>query len=166
MLRKIVKFIGLIFKGSGLKQMHIFFLLLMFLNASHGCISIGKEQPNEEALRKKVNQFYNHWIHLEYDKCVEFLVPGNVKDKKGFINELNQIPYKVVGYEIESVEINGYNAKVHMVTTKIEDNEKSTGKYYDCWSYSKDRWYLDDFGRSDGGEDTVKEYKFDPEKFK
>lgn len=71
-----------------------------------------------------------------------------------------------MGYEIEEIRIDGYKAKVRMRTTKIEGLKKDTGEYHDYWSYVKDNWYLDDLLRSDGMEGAVKEYDFEPNKFK
>jgi len=131
-----------------------------------GCASSKVEKPTEEVSKKRIHQFYGYWEQLEYKQCIQFLTPDENENEKESLTHLKSIPYKVVGYEIEEIRIDGYKAKVRMRTTKIEGSKKDTGEYYDYWSYVKDNWYLDDLLRSDGMEGAVKEYDFEPNKFK
>jgi len=131
-----------------------------------GCASSKVDQPTEEALKKRIHQFYGYWEQLEYKKCIKFLTPDENENEKETLKHLKSITYKVVGYEIKEIKIDGYNAKVRMCTTTMEGSKKDTGIYYDYWLYMKGNWYLDDLLRSNGMEGAVKEYDFDPNKFK
>jgi hypothetical protein len=128
----------------------------------YACAGISPKQPSEEGLKERVQQFYNNWKKLKFSKCIEFLLPGMISDKKEYVKKLEGMPYKIIDFKIESIEIDNNKAKVKMSTTKVEGGKKDTDSYFDSWEIKDGRWYLSDFGRSDGTDDTVKEYEYIP----
>jgi hypothetical protein len=57
--------------------------------------------------------------------------------------------FKIVKYQLDSISINGLEAKAKMAIDIIENNEKDHDEYFDYWEYSNDNWYVSEFGRTE-----------------
>jgi hypothetical protein len=127
--------------------------LLVFLTypvmVTSSCATERSIYSNEDALRSRINQYYENLEARNYDKCWSLLFPEeDMVSKKEYIDGIKEYNLRFVEHEIMSVTINGSKGEAKMKITTKEGQETSTDDCFDYWVLSNDIWYLTDAGRT------------------